>query len=77
MTGPSSSAFGPILVLFVVLATDVWVYADAKAQAERGTPVVFSTGFLEVNTPAAWFLGSLILWIVFFPLYITARNRVG
>ena len=35
---------------------------DAKAHAERGTPVVFSSGTFKVDTPAAWFVGCLLLW---------------
>jgi hypothetical protein len=61
--------------MVVVLATDAWVYTDAKERYDRGTPVVFSTGALEVGTPTAWFLGCLILWILFFPLYITRRGQ--
>jgi hypothetical protein len=37
MSALSVTALGPILVLLAVLATDVWVYGDAKANAERGT----------------------------------------
>ena len=77
MSGPSASASAPILVLLLVVATDLWVYADAKAHRERGTPVVFSAGSLKVDTPAAWFVGCLLLWIVFFPLYTTRRGRGG
>ncbi len=77
MSGPSASASAPILVLLLVVATDLWVYADAKAQRERGTPVVLSAGSLNVDTPVAWFVGCLLLWIVFFPLYITRRGKVG
>jgi hypothetical protein len=68
------SALGPILVLLAVLATDVWVYGDAKAQDERGTPAVFSFGTFDIDTPAAWLLGCLLLWIVFFPLYLSRRR---
>src|SRR5436305_14647738 len=32
---------------------------------ERGTPVVFSASFFEVDAPAAWFFACLLLWIVF------------
>ncbi len=60
-----------------MLATDLWVYAEARAHDERGTPVVFSVGALRVDTPVSWFLGCLILWIVFFPLYVTGRGRIG
>jgi hypothetical protein len=73
----SLSALAPILVLLLLGAIDLWVYVDAKAHSERGTPVVFSTGFLTVDTPAAWFFGCLLLSIVFIPLYITIRGQVG
>jgi hypothetical protein len=75
MPGPPNGALVPILVLLVFLGTDFWVHVDAKAHYERGTPVIFSTGFLEVDTPVAWFFGCLLLWIVFFPLYIARRDQ--
>lgn len=59
MPGLPVIALVPVLVLAVVVAIDIWVYADARAQSERGTPVVFSTDFLTVDTPAAWFVGCL------------------
>lgn len=74
MSAPPLSALGPILVLLAVLAMDVWVYEDAKARDERGIPVVFSVGAFDIDTPAAWLLGCLLLWIVFFPLYLTRRR---
>jgi hypothetical protein len=48
-------ALVPILILLILGAIDLWVYADAKAHSRRGTPVIFSSGFLTVDTPAAWF----------------------
>jgi hypothetical protein len=77
MPGLSVIALAPILVLSVVVAIDLWVYADARALSERGTPVVFSTDFLTVDTPAAWLIGCLLLSIVFLPLYIAIRGNVG
>jgi hypothetical protein len=76
MVGLSVTALVPILLLLALLSTDVWVYADAKAQSEQGTPIVFSAGSFKVDTPASWFVACLILWILFFPLYITSRNQV-
>lgn len=70
----SATALVPILVLLVLLAADRWVYVDAKAHAERGTPVVFSTPAFKVDTPAAWALGCLILSILFLPLYLASRG---
>jgi hypothetical protein len=75
MFGLSVTPLMPIFVLLALLATDVWVYADARAQSERGTPVVFSVGSLRVDTPALWFFGCLLLWLLFFALYITSRNQ--
>jgi hypothetical protein len=77
VSGPSVTALAPILVLLAILVSDFWVYADAKSHAEGGTPVIFSAGSLKVDTPALWFFGCLLLWILFFPLYITRRNQVG
>jgi hypothetical protein len=77
VSGLSASALLPVLVLLAILAADLWVYADARAYGDRGTPVVFSFGSLQVDTPAAWFLGCLILWIVFFPIYLKSRDQVG
>jgi hypothetical protein len=73
MLGLSGGASLPILVLLLVLGMDLWVYSDAKAHIERGTPVVYSAGYFNVDTPAAWFLGCLLLWILFFPLYVYLR----
>jgi hypothetical protein len=67
----------PIFVLAVGLAIDFWVYSDAKAHEERGRPVVFSAGALEVNTPTAWFLACLLMWLLSLPLYIWSRDQVG
>jgi hypothetical protein len=39
----------------------------------RGDPV--SVGSIHIEMPQAWFLGCLILWVVFFPLYLTATGR--
>lgn len=77
-SGQLVTGFVPsLLFLLAVIASDAWVYMDAKAQDERGTPVVFSAGTFVVNRPAAWFFACLLLWIFFFPLYITRRGRVG
>jgi hypothetical protein len=74
MSVPTLAVVLPLLVLFALVATDLWVYVDAKHQTERGAPVVFSYGTFKLNTPTEWFFGCLFLWIVFFPLYITGRS---
>jgi hypothetical protein len=74
VVGLSVIAVVPVIVLLAVLTVDLWVYADAKAHAERGRPVVLSLGSFEVNTSAAWFALCLVLWIVFIPLCIGSRD---
>ncbi|OBK28309.1 hypothetical protein A5634_20595 [Mycobacterium asiaticum] len=61
-------------LLGIVLATALWVYADARAHAGRGRPVVSSVGSLQLTTPVAWFLGCLVLWETIFPHYIDMRG---
>ncbi|GAA4182887.1 hypothetical protein GCM10022252_09510 [Streptosporangium oxazolinicum] len=75
MTGLPPTALVPILVLLLALGIDTWIYADAKERLRQGNPASFSFGSLRIETPQAWFLGSLILWVVFFPLYLTATGR--
>lgn len=57
----------------VVIAIDGWVFFDAKMRADRGTPVIFRAGSFVVDTPGAWFLACLLLWVIFFPLYMINR----
>ena len=73
----STIAVVPVLALLALFAVDRWVYVDAQAHAERGTPVVFSSGNFRVDSPGAWALGCLILWIIFFPLYLASRGHTG
>jgi hypothetical protein len=60
-------------VLLAILAIGVWVYADAKQRAGQGVPVVARIGSFAVATPKTWFLGCLVLFILFFPLYMVSR----
>lgn len=67
--------FAPVLVLLVVVGSDLWVLLDAKRCSEEGTPVTLRIAGLVIDTPMAWFLGCLILWIFFFPIYLVSRSR--
>ncbi len=70
----STAALVPLTVLLALLAAGRWVYVDARAQAERGHPVIFRSGNLRVDSPAAWALGCLVLSVFFLPLYLTSRH---
>jgi hypothetical protein len=67
----------PLLVLvplLLIVATDVWVYADDRAQCERGTPLVFSLGQFQIDRPVDWVAACTFLWVIFFPLYLVGRR---
>jgi hypothetical protein len=69
----STAALTPLVILGLGVAVDLWVYGDAKGHVAMGRPVTFRAGDFVIDTPAAWAVGCLILWIVFFPLYLTNR----
>jgi hypothetical protein len=75
MPTPSVNPFATLVMLVVVIAVDHWVYVDAKAQAERDRPVAFSADSFAVDTPLERFVGCLLLWIVFVPLYVSSTSR--
>jgi hypothetical protein len=54
---------------------DAWVYFDASAQEQQGTPVVFSLGAFVVDTPGMWLVCCLLLFVIFVPLYLAGRAR--
>ena len=66
----------PLLLLFAVVASDVWVYLDAERWARRFEPVVFEIGSVRLGTPTAWFVACFVVWLVAFPLYLVARSHV-
>lgn len=75
MIGTTSGAVGPLLAVLPVIASDLWVYEDARRRALAGAPVVLGTGAVRIATPMTWFVACLALWIVFFPLYLLARTK--
>jgi len=70
----SAAGLAPLAVLVAILAIDSWVYCDAKSRLERGRPVNFRAGSFVIDSPAMWFVGCLILFVVCFPLYVASRR---
>jgi hypothetical protein len=68
-------AIVPIVVIVIALATDMWVYEDAKGQQDRGTPVVLSWGAFRLDSPVGWLAACAIAWIVFVPLFLVGRRN--
>lgn len=64
-----------IAVLLAVLISDFWVLSDARDRERRGDPVSVAVGSMRIERPEAWFLGCVVLWVVFMPLYLTATGR--
>jgi len=69
-----TALLAPLLVLLIVVATDLWVYADAKRCAAEGSPVLLRIGSFAIDTPVAWLVGCAVLWIFFFPMYFVSRS---
>jgi len=69
-----ATAFASIVIAMMVVAIGLWVYADATRHEQRGDPVVFKVGSFVLDTPAAWCVGCLLLFVVFVPLYVTSRS---
>lgn len=63
-----------LLPLLVLIATDTWVYVDARAQCDRGSSVVLSIGSLRIEAPGEWVVACTIVWVLFFPLYLVGRR---
>lgn len=63
--------------LLLVATGDAWVYLDASAR--RGTRREVTATFLslDVETPRAWLLWCLVLFVVFFPAYLVARRTAA
>ena len=55
------------LSILLVVATTIWVYFDAKGRDWTGDKVATS--------PFTWAAGTLLLWIIIFPVYLAKRSR--
>lgn len=64
----------PFAALAAVLVTCAWVYRDARDHVAAGTPVVLEIGSFRVDTPQTWAACCLVLFVLFLPLYLAARN---
>lgn len=70
-----SYAIVPIIALVVLIGSGYWVYYDASANLEAGTPVVLSFGNWRIDSPQAWAIGCVVAWVLLFPIYLAARQN--
>ncbi len=61
-----------VLILLAIVGTSIWVLFDAK---QIGVKKGQMKGGVVDNGPVGWFFGSLLLWIVVFPLYLVKRSE--
>jgi len=71
MSGSLLLTLLPGVVVVAIVAVASGIYADAKAHTDRGRPIVFQIGPMQIDSPAAWFTACLLVCVLFVPIYIT------
>ena len=59
-------------IWLAVLVTAIWVYFDSKSIGARKGQL---KGLANLS-PGGWFIVTLLLWIVAFPLYLANRGEL-
>lgn len=59
------------LFLLVIAGSSIWVFFDAKNIGVKKGQV---KGLADLG-PGGWSVGSLLLWIVVFPMYLYKRGE--
>ena len=70
-----AASFIPLLPLFIVALTAIWVYADERRRTAQGSPVTLRIGALSIDTAPMWLAACVVVWIFFFPMYLISRSR--
>lgn len=55
----------------IVIASSIWVVADAKTIGIQKGQI---KGFTDLG-PWGWFFACLLLWIIAFPVYLAKRSE--
>lgn len=63
-----------LVPLLLIVAADVWVYLDARSRQGTRREVSATVVSMQVDTPQAWLLWCVVLFVFAFPLYLTARR---
>ena len=71
----SATAMTVYVPLALVVVTDLWVYADARLRQGTGREPGVQVGSLRIESPEAWAIVCLVLFVVAFPAYVIARRR--
>jgi hypothetical protein len=68
------TVLAPLIVVALVVGAALWVLADARQWDRQGTPVGFRAGPIAIDTPQAWAIACLVLFVIFLPIYAVARR---
>ncbi len=58
-----------VLILLTIVGTSIWIFFDAKNIGVKKGQV---KGMADLG-PGGWLIGSLLLWIIVFPMYLLKR----
>lgn len=60
-----------VFISLIILGTSVWIFFDAKSIGVKKGQV---KGLADLG-PGGWLVGSLLLWIIVFPMYLFKRGE--
>lgn len=63
----------PLLIVLIVAGTSIWVLVDSTNLGAERDKAIGMAG----TSPAAWFFGCLLFWIIVFPLYLYQRPKIA
>ncbi len=63
-----------VLLLTVIAGGSYWVFQDATTRAQRHRPVVAVLFGVTIEQPQTWAALSLVMSVVFIPMYLLARR---
>jgi len=73
---PTDGGALPVFAVLVLWAAIVvWVLYDARSMKRNGHRVTASIGSWRIEEPETWALASLVLRVLFFPMYLTSRRQ--
>lgn len=63
-----------MLLLAVIAGCSYWVLQDARTRTQHHRPVVVILFGLTIEQPETWAALSLVMSVVFIPMYLVARR---
>jgi len=61
-----------VVLIIVILGTAIWVDRDARKLVAAGA----TKKQLGGNSPLMWGIGTILVWIIVFPWYLSKRAKV-